>query len=80
MQTIELVYYIFKIKCMLVVKSLSIQTWIILASIKLNVKLFITDQDLNFINFSNSNQVTPKEPFFEVDGQKVIYMFDPLFD
>jgi len=48
-----------------------------LRSINLNVKSFITDQGSNFIRFSNANNVSPKEPFFEVDGQKVIYMFDP---
>jgi len=48
-----------------------------LRSIKLNVKSFITDQGSNFIKFSNSNHVTPEEPFFEVDGEKVIYIFDP---
>lgn len=45
--------------------------------IKLNVKCFISDQGLNFICFSNSNNVSSKEPFFEVDGQQNICMFDP---
>jgi len=48
-----------------------------LRNINLNVKCFITDQGSNFIRFSNANNVSPKEPFFEVDGQQIIYMFDP---
>lgn len=48
-----------------------------LRSIKLNGKSFITDQGSNFVKFFNSNHVTPEKPFFELDGQKVIYIFDP---
>lgn len=43
-----------------------------LRNININVKCLITDQGSNFIRFSNSNHVSPKEPFFEVNGQPVI--------
>lgn len=48
-----------------------------LKNININVKAFVTDQGSNFINFSKINSVTPEEPYFEVDNEKIIYIFDP---
>ena len=43
----------------------------------INVKAFITDQGPNFIQFSNNNNISPIEPYFEVDEKRVVYLFDP---
>ena len=48
-----------------------------LQNISLNVKAFITDQGSNFLNFSKKVFVSPSRPYFYVNEQKVIYMFDP---
>lgn len=48
-----------------------------LRNININVKAFVTDQGSNFINFTKINNVTPEEPYFEVDDEKIIYIFDP---
>jgi len=46
-------------------------------NISLNVKAFITDQGFNFLIFSKKVFVSPSRPYFYVNGQKVIYRFDP---
>jgi len=46
-----------------------------LQNISLDVKAFITDQGSNFLNFSK--KVSPSRPYFYVNEQKIIYMFDP---
>lgn len=48
-----------------------------LKNININDKAFFTDQGSNFVNFSKINSVTPEEPYFEVDDDKIIYIFDP---
>jgi len=48
-----------------------------LKNININVKAFVTDQGSNFVNFSKINSVTPEESYFEVDDDKIIYIFDP---
>lgn len=48
-----------------------------LKNININVKAFVTDQGSNFINFSKINSVTPEEPYFEVDKEKIMHIFDP---
>jgi len=48
-----------------------------LKDININVSAFVTDQGSNFVNFSKINSVTPEEPYFEVDDEKIIYIFDP---
>jgi len=48
-----------------------------LRNINFNVRCLVTNQGSNFIRFSNDNHVSSKEPFFEIDGQQVIYIFDP---
>lgn len=49
-----------------------------LNNIKINVKAFISDVGSNFIGLSNSLKVNPERPFFEVDNNKIVYIFDPL--
>ncbi|KAE9523725.1 hypothetical protein AGLY_015866 [Aphis glycines] len=48
-----------------------------LQNISLDVKAFITDQGSNFQKFSKKVFVSPSRPYFYVNEQKVIYMFDP---
>jgi len=48
-----------------------------LENININVKAFVTDQGYNFVNFSKNNDVTPENPYFQVDHKQIIYIFDP---
>jgi hypothetical protein len=48
-----------------------------LRNINITVKAFITDQGSNCIQFPNNNNVSPIEPYFEVDEEKIVYIFDP---
>lgn len=48
-----------------------------LLNISINVKVFISDQGSNFIKFSKNVYVSPKRPFFNVNGKKVLNMLDP---
>ncbi|CAI6351626.1 unnamed protein product [Macrosiphum euphorbiae] len=48
-----------------------------LKNININVKSLVTDQGSNFLSFSKINGVSPDEPYFVVEGEKIIYIFDP---
>lgn len=48
-----------------------------LFNINLNVKVFVTYQRLNFVNFSSSVYVSPEHPYFTVNNnKKIVYLFD----
>jgi len=73
-------YYLFSNNCSgLDLSCIIFSTIRQLRNININVRCLVTDQGSNFIRFSNANHVSPKEPFFEVDGQQVIYIFDPPY-
>lgn len=57
-------------------KILFYSTIIKIQSINLEVT-FITDMETKFTKFSNDVSVSPSRPFFEVDNQKIVCIFDP---
>lgn len=48
-----------------------------LKQININVKALVTHQNSNFLSFSKLKCVSPDNPYFKVDGEKIVYIFDP---
>lgn len=48
-----------------------------LRHININIKAFISNQKLQFMNLFKHLQITHDKPYFMVDKQKVIYLFNP---
>uniref|UniRef100_A0A2H8TZB4 Transposable element P transposase n=2 Tax=Melanaphis sacchari TaxID=742174 RepID=A0A2H8TZB4_9HEMI len=48
-----------------------------LKNINLNVRVFISNQSKEFINFSKVMNVFSNEPYFDVDDQRITYIFNP---
>lgn len=48
-----------------------------LQKIKFIIKAFVTDMGSNFIGLKNNFNVSPERPYFEVNNQKIIFLFDP---
>lgn len=52
-------------------------TIIKIQSTYLDVKAFITYMGYNFVSFSNNVSIFPSRPYFEVNNENIMYLFDP---
>lgn len=59
-------------------KSILFSTISKLQGIRLNVRAFVSAQTPSFLSLSDSLSVSPNQPYFEVEGKKIMYIFDPL--
>lgn len=57
-------------------KDIIFGTIISLKNLALNVLCLISDQGAIFVKFVKENNITPENPFFMVENQKVFFMFD----
>jgi hypothetical protein len=46
-------------------------------TIGINVRAIISDQGPNFVQLSNLLKISPDKPYFELNGKKYFYIFDP---
>ncbi|KAE9538889.1 hypothetical protein AGLY_005471 [Aphis glycines] len=48
-----------------------------LQNIDFNIKALVSDQSKELVSFSRMMNVSSKKPYFDIDGQRIVYIFNP---
>jgi len=48
-----------------------------LRSIDFNIKALVSDQSKELVSFSKMMDVSSNKPYFDIDGQRIVYIFNP---